>query len=252
MGRGLGVGGGEIAHCHRDGDHKGEARSDVDVAADQGEEASAGAHGRDTNSRRQSEPEGAAAPTLPGGEVLRAGMLGVLSDALRFLGEFATLGDFFSPIHGDYVEGAGGKRKLRGSCRTEESLTPRPVAPTTRCPAEQRPEAAAPGDGPERREHTMARTITTWDGVSPATPRRRRVLIGVIGKLPIPLAATLGAIFVALPVGGALVAANRTSDALLILAFTAAAGAVVGASLAYLAWMPVRAIPRSLDMPSRG
>ena len=98
----------------------------------------------------------------------------------------------------------------------------------------------------------MARTITTWDGVSPATPRRTRVLIGALGKLPIPLAATLGAIVVAVPVGGPLVAASRTSDALSILAFTAAAGAVVGASLAQLAWLSVRAVLRSLDAPSRG
>ena len=98
----------------------------------------------------------------------------------------------------------------------------------------------------------MARTITTWDGLSPATPRRTRVLIGAIGKLPIPLAATLGAIFVALPMGGALIAGNGTLDAPLILTFTAAAGAVLGATLAQLAWLSVRAILRSLDMPSRG
>ena len=98
----------------------------------------------------------------------------------------------------------------------------------------------------------MQHAFTTWDGLSPATPRRTRVLIGVVGKLPIPLAATLGAIFVAVPVGGALIAANRASDTLSILAFTAAAGAVVGASLAQMAWLSVRAIPRSLDMPSRG
>ena len=98
----------------------------------------------------------------------------------------------------------------------------------------------------------MARTITTWDGLSPTTPRRTRILIGVVGKLPIPLAGTLGALFVAVPVGGALIAASRTSDALSILAFTAAAGAVIGASLAQLAWLSVRAILRSLDMPSRG
>ena len=98
----------------------------------------------------------------------------------------------------------------------------------------------------------MARTITTWDGLPPTTPGRTRILIGAIGKLPIPLAATLGAIFIAVPVGGALIAANRASDTLSILAFTAAAGAVVGASLAQMAWLSVRAIPRSLDMPSRG
>ncbi len=98
----------------------------------------------------------------------------------------------------------------------------------------------------------MARTITTWDGLSAATPRRTRVLIGVVGKLPIPLAATLGAIFVAVPVGGALVAANRTSDALSILAFTAAAGAAIGATLAQIAWLSVRGVLRSLHAPSRG
>ena len=98
----------------------------------------------------------------------------------------------------------------------------------------------------------MQHAFTTWDGLPPATPRRTRILIGALGKLPIPLAATLGAIFVAAPVGGALVAANRTSDALSILAFTVAAGAVVGASLAYLAWLSVRAVLRSFDASSRG
>ena len=98
----------------------------------------------------------------------------------------------------------------------------------------------------------MQHTFTTWDGLSPATPRRTRVLIGVVGKLPIPLAATLGAIVVAVPVGGALVAGNGTLDAPLILAFTAAAGAVIGATLAQVAWLSVRAILRSLDAPSRG
>jgi len=98
----------------------------------------------------------------------------------------------------------------------------------------------------------MERAITTWDGLSPMTPRRTRILIGAIGKLPIPLATTLGAIFVAGPVGGALIAANRTSDALMILAFTAATGAIVGATLAQVAWMSVRAMLRSLDASSRG
>ena len=98
----------------------------------------------------------------------------------------------------------------------------------------------------------MQHAFTTWDGLSAATPQRTRVLIGVVGKLPIPLAATLGAIVVAVPVGGPLVAADRTSDALSILAFTAAAGAVVGASLAQLAWLSVRAVLRSLDASSRG
>ena len=98
----------------------------------------------------------------------------------------------------------------------------------------------------------MQHAFTTWDGLPGATPQRTRILIGVVQKLPIPLAATLGAILVAGPVGGALVAANRTSDALLILAFTAAAGAVVGASLAQMAWLSVRAILRSLDASSRG
>ena len=98
----------------------------------------------------------------------------------------------------------------------------------------------------------MARTITTWDGLSPATPRRTRVLIGAIGKLPIPLAATLGAIVVAVAVGGALVAWHGTLDAPLILAFTAAAGAVIGATLAQIAWLSVRGVLRSLDAPSRG
>ena len=98
----------------------------------------------------------------------------------------------------------------------------------------------------------MQHAFTTWDGLSPTTPRRTRILIGVVQKLPIPLAATLGAIFVAVPIGGALVAANHTSDILSILAFTAAAGAVVGATLAQLAWLSVHTILRSLDASSRG
>ena len=98
----------------------------------------------------------------------------------------------------------------------------------------------------------MARTITTWDGLSAATPRRTRVLIGVVGKLPIPLAATLGAIFVAVPVGGALIAWHGALDAPLILTFTAAAGAAIGATLAQLAWLSVRGVLRSLHAPSRG
>ena len=98
----------------------------------------------------------------------------------------------------------------------------------------------------------MQHAFTTWDGLSPTTPRRTRILIGVVQKLPIPLAATLGAIFVAVPIGGALVAANHTSDILSILAFTAAAGAVVGATLAQLAWLSVRAVLRSFDAPTRG
>jgi hypothetical protein len=97
----------------------------------------------------------------------------------------------------------------------------------------------------------MQHALTTWDSLPPATPRRTRVLIGVVQKLPIPLAATLGAILVAVPVGGALIAANRTSDTLSILAFTAAAGAVVGATLAQMAWLSVRAVLRSLGAPSR-
>ena len=98
----------------------------------------------------------------------------------------------------------------------------------------------------------MQHAFTTWDGLPPATSRRTRILIGAIGKLPIPLAATLGAIIVAVPVGGALVAANRTSDAPSILAFTAAAGAAIGATLAQMACLSVRAILRSLHASSRG
>ena len=98
----------------------------------------------------------------------------------------------------------------------------------------------------------MQHAFTTWNGLAPTTPRGTRILTGVVQKLPIPLAATLGALFVAGPVGGALIAANRTSDASMILAFTAATGAIVGATLAQLAWLSVRAILRSLDMPSRG
>ena len=97
----------------------------------------------------------------------------------------------------------------------------------------------------------MQHVFTTWDGLPPATPRRTRILIGVIGKLPIPLAATLGALFVAVPVGGALIAWNGALDAPLILTFTAAAGAVAGATLAQLAWLSVRAVLRSLDAPSK-
>ena len=98
----------------------------------------------------------------------------------------------------------------------------------------------------------MQHTFTTWDGLPTMTPQRTRVLMGALGKLPIPLAATLGAIVVAVPVGGALIAGNGTLDAPLVLTFTAAAGAVVGASLAQLAWLSVRAVLRSLDAPSRG
>ena len=87
----------------------------------------------------------------------------------------------------------------------------------------------------------MKQEYRTWDGLPVKASRRHRIYVGVVKKLPVPLAATLGAIFIVVPLGKILLRDNPGESSLLV-AILLVSGAMLGAMFASFGLVVIRTL----------